>query len=241
MARKKAAPAKSKQQILRQKRLAALAKARQAKAAKRSAAKAPAKTQAQLKRQSMLQRLARGRATRASNLAARKAAAAQALASMTPAGQKQVQKAATQLRKQQQAAPVQAKAKTKRASKPKAQRKQSGLIGAKTPTGLRYEYRLVPGRQGADKFPYYLSPGYTSRVGGGASGPGVIRAIPKSGAPPFANLDASRQREIVSFLNSEAGKSLRSPGAKRKVAFQQIVKVAKTTKTYAKARTKKSA
>lgn len=235
MAKKKAAPAKSKQQILRQKRLAALAKARQAKAAKRSAAKAPAKSQAQLKRQAMLQRLARGRATRASNLASRKAAAAELLASMTPAGQKQVQKQATQMRKQQApAAPAaQAKSKAKRASKPKAQRKQSGLLGAKTPTGLRYEYRLVPGRQGADKFPYYLSPGFTSRVGGGAGGPGVIRAIPKSGAPPFASLDADRQREIVRFLNSEAGKGLRSPGAKRKIEYQKIRQVIKTVKKVA--------
>jgi hypothetical protein len=99
--------------------------------------------------------------------------------------------------------------KSARPSKPKAVRAKS----------VRTVYQQIPGQQ---KFPYYLVPGYTSRVGGGASGPGVIRAVPKSGATSFRSLDESKQREIVRFLNTEAGKALRGKGAKRQVVFQQI-------------------
>jgi hypothetical protein len=96
-----------------------------------------------------------------------------------------------------------------RPSKPKAVRAKS----------VRTVYQQITGQQ---KLPYYLVPGYTSRVGGGASGPGVIRAGPKSGAASFRSLDESKQREIVRFLNTEAGKALRGKGAKRQVVFQQI-------------------
>ena len=92
-------------------------------------------------------------------------------------------------------------------------------------------YKLIPGQQSRQKFPYYLASGYTSRVGGGATGPGVVRVIPKTGATPFRSLDESKQREIVSFLNGDAGKALRGKGAKRKVTFQAIKQVIKAVRT----------
>ena len=98
----------------------------------------------------------------------------------------------------------------------------------KTPS---YVYKLIPGQQSRQKFPYYLAAGYTSRVGGGATGPGVVRVIPKTGATPFRSLDESKQREIVSFLNGDAGKALRGKGAKRKVTFQAIKQVIKAVRT----------
>jgi len=106
---------------------------------------------------------------------------------------------------------------------------------------VRKVYQQIKGQQ---KFPYYLSAGYTARVGGGASGPGVIRAVPKSGAVPFRRLDEDKQKDVVRFLNTEAGKSLRGKGAKRQVVFQKIKQALKTVRTgpgVRKAKQKKSA
>ena len=108
-----------------------------------------------------------------------------------------------------------AAAASKKAAKPKAK-------------SVRAVYQQIKGQQ---KFPYYLSAGYTARVGGGASGPGVIRAVPKSGATPFRRLDEDKQKDVVRFLNTEAGKGLRGKGAKRQVTFQKIKQALKTVKT----------
>jgi hypothetical protein len=99
---------------------------------------------------------------------------------------------------------------------------------AAKPKSVRAIYQQIKGQQ---KFPYYLSAGYTARVGGGASGPGTIRAVPKSGATPFSRLDEDNQKDVVRFLNTEAGKALRGKGAKRQVTFQKIKQALKTVKT----------
>ncbi len=104
---------------------------------------------------------------------------------------------------------------SKKAAKPKA----------KT---VRAVYQQIKGQQ---KFPYYLTAGYTARVGGGASGPGIIRAVPKTGAVPFRRLDEDKQKDVVRFLNTEAGKGLRGKGAKRQVTFQKIKQALKTVKS----------
>jgi hypothetical protein len=92
---------------------------------------------------------------------------------------------------------------------------------------VRAVYQQIKGQQ---KFPYYLTAGYTARVGGGASGPGVIRAVPKTGAVPFRRLDEDKQKDVVRFLNTEAGKGLRGKGAKRQVTFQKIKQALTTVK-----------
>jgi hypothetical protein len=99
--------------------------------------------------------------------------------------------------------------------------------GAKSKT-VRAVYQQIKGQQ---KLPYFLSAGYTARVGGGASGPGVIRVIPKSGALPFRRLDEGDQRAVVQFLNTDGGKTLRGKGAKRQVTFQKIKQAIKTVRT----------
>ena len=245
--------------------------------------KKTAKTAQQVKRQKMLANLAKGRATRAANLAKKKQQIAATLATMTPAAQKAVGKAATKMRKTGTAAP---KASTKKAGTKKRAKKgtvtttlssrakrlanaiKAGRVqarqgvrsvtqaqgatkrakyqkflalyeGVRIPSkpvakkvkSPRYNYRLVPGVQGQSKYPYYLAAGFTSRVGGGATGPGVVRAIPKSGAPPFRSLSEEQQRKIVAFLNSAEGKKLRGKGAKRAVSFQAVKQALKTVRT----------
>jgi len=233
------APQKTAQQMKRQKMLQNLARARQARKAKRMGGvqvrvqsvaqqmKTVQKTAQQMKRQKMLQNLARARQARKAKRMGRVQATLQRVqqkvaqrAQQKPAQKmtqrparrrsmkKQAQKAPTQMRKQQKSAPKAA---------------SSG--------GVRLSYRLIPGRQGVDKFPYYLSPGYTARVGGGATGPGVIRVVTGSGATPFSRLSKDRQYEIIRFLNSDNGSDLRSEGAKRKIVAQQIMAAIKTTKT----------
>ena len=93
---------------------------------------------------------------------------------------------------------------------------------------VRTVYQQIKGQK---KFPYFLSAGYTARVGGGASGPGVVRVIPKSGALPFRRLEEDDQRAVVQFLNTEGGKTLRGKGAKRQVTFQKIKQAIKTVRT----------
>jgi len=66
------------------------------------------------------------------------------------------------------------------------------------------------------KRPYYLSSGYRVQsfvVGGGKSGPGVIRSIPGSGAKGFKQLTEPQQRGVLAFLNTAQGQQLRSKGA----------------------------
>lgn len=79
------------------------------------------------------------------------------------------------------------------------------------------------------KYPYYLSKGYSVKgykVGGGARGPGTIRAIAGSGAVPFRKLALAEQRKVAAFLNA-AGKNLRSKGAKAQADLAEMQKVAK--------------
>lgn len=73
------------------------------------------------------------------------------------------------------------------------------------------------------KMPYYLAPGYTRVVGGGAGGPGRVLAVPGSGAPAFSKLPEEEQRKILRWLNSDAGKKLRAKGAKRVVEQQKVL------------------
>lgn len=73
------------------------------------------------------------------------------------------------------------------------------------------------------KMPYYLAPGYTRVVGGGASGPGRVLAVPGSGAPAFSKLPEEEQRKILRWLNTDAGKKLRAKGAKRVVEQQKVL------------------
>ena len=240
--------------------------------------KPAAKSAQQIRRQKLLANLAKGRATRAANLAKKKQQAAKLLASMTPAQQKAVGKAATKARKtgtspkpkatktrarkgtvtsnlssrakrlanairtgrvavrQNVKSVKQAQGTTKRAKYQKFLAIYEGVRIPKKFTGIKHKsprahYRLAPGVQGQTKFPYYLAAGYTSRVGGGASGPGVVRAIPKSGAPAFRSLSEDQQRRVVAFLNTEAGKKLRGKGAKRSVSFQAIKQALKTVKS----------
>lgn len=102
--------------------------------------------------------------------------------------------------------------------------KKAATPKAKT---VRAVYQQIKGQQ---KFPYYLTAGYTARVGGGASGPGIIRVVPKTGAAPFRRLDEDKQKDVVRFLNTEAGKALRGKGAKRQVTFQKIKQALTTVK-----------
>lgn len=73
------------------------------------------------------------------------------------------------------------------------------------------------------KMPYYLAPGYTRVVGGGAGGPGRVLAVPGSGAPAFSKLPEEEQSKILRWLNSDAGKKLRAKGAKRVVEQQKVL------------------
>jgi hypothetical protein len=73
------------------------------------------------------------------------------------------------------------------------------------------------------KVPYYLAKGSVRRIGGGPSGPGVVRVIPGSKATPFNKLSDAEKRRVLNYLNSENGKSLRGPGAKRAVDVQGVI------------------
>lgn len=73
------------------------------------------------------------------------------------------------------------------------------------------------------KVPYYLAKGSVRRIGGGPGGPGVVRVIPGSKATPFNQLSDAEKRRVLNYLNSENGKSLRGPGAKRTVDVQGVI------------------
>lgn len=77
------------------------------------------------------------------------------------------------------------------------------------------------------KMPYYLAPGYTRVVGGGASGPGRVLTVPGSGATPFGKLSDEEKRKILRWLNSDAGKKMRAKGAKRVVQQQKVISASK--------------
>jgi hypothetical protein len=74
------------------------------------------------------------------------------------------------------------------------------------------------GQMQGQKHPYFIEKGYVSKVGGGPSGPGVIRKIGGIAAKPFNQLGQAQQQAVISFLDSEKGKKLRGPGAKKKAA-----------------------
>jgi len=106
---------------------------------------------------------------------------------------------------------------------------QTGRKGSSKPKGptLLETYEAIGGR--GKKWPYYLSRGYTVKsftVGGGRSGPGLIRAIPGKGAKPFSELSERDQQAVIKFLNGP-GKALRSVGARKQTSYQQIASVAK--------------
>ena len=90
------------------------------------------------------------------------------------------------------------------------------------------------------KVPYYLAKGTVRRIGGGPGGPGVVRVVPGSKAPAFNTLPEAEQRRVLAYLNSEKGKSLRGPGASRKVDTQGILNL-KKAEAQAAAKRKKAA
>jgi hypothetical protein len=80
------------------------------------------------------------------------------------------------------------------------------------------------------KMPYYLAPGYTRVVAGGASGPGRVLTVPGSGATPFSKLSDEQKRSVLRWLNSDAGKKMRAKGAKRVVQQQKVISAKSVTK-----------
>lgn len=91
------------------------------------------------------------------------------------------------------------------------------------------------------KMPYYLAPGYTRVVGGGASGPGRVLTVPGSGATPFAKLSDDEKRSVLRWLNSETGKKMRAKGAKRVVQQQKVISASKSVTKGRKTRKPKAA
>ena len=80
------------------------------------------------------------------------------------------------------------------------------------------------------KMPYYLAPGYTRVVAGGAGGPGRVLTVPGSGATPFSKLSDEQKRSVLRWLNSDAGKKMRAKGAKRVVQQQKVISAKSVTK-----------
>ena len=235
MPRKKVA-AKTAQQIKRQKMLANLAKGRQTRKRNiqaRKAAKAAGQVLPFTRQEPAAQQPKKGtsgkKRARKGTVTTGLASRAKRLANAIRSGRVAVRQGVTSVSKAQGA--------TKRAKYQKFMSIYKGVRIPAKPTAkvktmtTRYVYRTMPGTQGQSKFPYYLAAGYTARVGGGSTGPGVVRVIPKSGATPFAKLDEASQRKIVSFLNSETGKKLRGKGAKRQVSYQAIRQAIKVVRT----------
>lgn len=71
---------------------------------------------------------------------------------------------------------------------------------------------------GQTAHPYFIEKGRTVKIGGGASGPGVIRKIAGTSAKPFNQLSEPQQIAVLAFLDTAKGKKLRGPGAKKKTA-----------------------
>ena len=91
------------------------------------------------------------------------------------------------------------------------------------------------------KHPYFLEKGFVSRVGGGPSGPGVIRKIHGHKVKPYGALSQAQQQSVVSFLDSQKGKKLRGPGAKKKAARSVGVGEIFLRKSRAQRKSRKSA
>jgi hypothetical protein len=91
------------------------------------------------------------------------------------------------------------------------------------------------------KMPYYLAPGFTRVVGGGASGPGRVLTVPGSGATPFGKLSDEEKRNVLRWLNSDAGKKMRAKGAKRVVQQQKVISASKSVTKGRKSRKPKAA
>ncbi len=134
--------------------------------------------------------------------------------------------------------------------------KQAGLsvrsideIGKKKPArktkkSPRKSMRTLYGQATAqNKAPYYVSKGRTVKIGGGATGPGVIRKIAGQQGPSFKSLPADERRAIINYLASEQGRKLRGPGARKKVVVQKLyaVNVPRSEMKKAKAQAKAQA
>ena len=116
--------------------------------------------------------------------------------------------------------------------------KAKGRKSAAKTAGVKQRYATISG----SKVPYYLSAGYTVKsftVGGGAKGPGIVRAIPKSGAKPFSSVGEATQKKIASFLNA-GGKTLRSKGAPSVVNLSEIKRLAAAKSSPKKRSSKKT-
>jgi len=119
-------------------------------------------------------------------------------------------------------------AKPKQGTKAKAKPKAKASIST-----------IYAGIKAKGKKPYYVTQGYNVKaysVGGGKRGPGIIRAVPKSNAAPFSKLTEAQQAAVVKFLNSGAGKALRSKGAPASVSITALRKIAKQKAAKAKAK-----
>jgi hypothetical protein len=99
--------------------------------------------------------------------------------------------------------------------------KKARKVTKKRSMSVSKRYASITGQ----KKPYYVSKGRTYRIGGGASGPGVVRVVPKTGAQPFKSLSADEKRAVAQFLVTPEGKKLRGKGAKRTIVVQQLIKV----------------
>lgn len=107
--------------------------------------------------------------------------------------------------------------------------KYSGARVSKRKGGAkRQSVKKIFAQMQGNKYPYYLSSGYkvkTFTVGGGKSGPGIIRSIPGSKAPPFSGLTKTEQAKIAKFLNTAQGQALRAKGAKKTVDLEAMRKI----------------
>lgn len=106
----------------------------------------------------------------------------------------------------------------------KSRRKKAAVAKA----GLKTVYAGISG----SKKPYYLGKGYhvsAYNVGGGARGPGIVKAIPGSGAKPFSTLGGDAQAAVANFLN-KGGAKLRSKGAPKVVDLGAIRALAQAAK-----------
>jgi hypothetical protein len=113
--------------------------------------------------------------------------------------------------------------------------KAKGLKTGVGSVGLKKKARKAPKRQpiktrytsikAQGKQPYYISKGRTIKVGGGATGPGIIRKIRGQEGESFKKLSADERKAVAQFLASPQGKRLRGPKARRTVVVQQLIKV----------------
>jgi hypothetical protein len=88
---------------------------------------------------------------------------------------------------------------------------------------------------------YYLARGRTVRYGGGATGPGTIRVIPRTNATPFRSLSLAQKKSVLNFLNTPAGQKLRGKGARRTVQVQAIIDLTTSASARQKSRSQAQA